>query len=152
MQPIGNPDASPARGFIGGCRNCHNLTGLFLVENLRRHVALFAGSDNVHRITGITDGNVSRYVEDRQNTDLLPFQVARNLPTSRFCQCATYGARYVAWSNHDICTEDAELGGEAALGIELEIQQSGGDRGASAQREKEDQKAAAVRSKHAAHD
>jgi hypothetical protein len=39
---------------------------------------------------------------------------------------------HIAWSDNDICTQNAEFGGETALGVNLEIEESGSDGGAGA--------------------
>jgi hypothetical protein len=47
-------------------------------------------------------------------------------------QSAIGWIRRLPWSDHDISAEGAEFGGQAALCIDLQIEQSGGDGGARA--------------------
>src|SRR5579864_6163788 len=77
----------------------------------------------------------------------------RNFLDDTFIECAcTHTTISPPRGDNDVRPEGAEFGGDAALGVDLKIQEGGGNRGASAQREQDHEQAAAIRGENSAED
>src|SRR5580700_10245169 len=70
----------------------------------------------------------------------------------RFGQCPRLGERSVFRQNEDIGAERAELGGDAALGIYLEIKEFGFDGGACTESEQNCKQSGAIGSQQSSND
>jgi len=69
-----------------------------------------------------------------------------------FWQCFRAELRRILWEDEHVGTEGAKFGSEAALGVDLEIEERGSDSGARAQGEQHNEKAAGVGAEKAADD
>ncbi len=100
------------------------------------------------------DDGIDNYVEESGAHDLVSFVDRRNLLDQGLVQGLGDRVRSsgILGSDDDVRAEGAEFGGEATLGVDLEIEQGSGDGGSCAQSKKNNEEATAIGAEQVADD